>query len=50
MKNELKYLHETLCKFTMGKEKFDMILSSQRHCLNKIESGLNFIDNTLKGQ
>lgn len=45
MKKEVKNLHETLGKFTKGKENFNLILSSQRSSLNK--TGLAFkFDNT----
>lgn len=36
-------MHETLSKFIEGKEKFDLILSSQKSSLNK--NGLEFKKN-----
>lgn len=39
-KKEVIDLHETLSKFTKGKENIDLILSSQKTCLNK--NGLGF--------
>lgn len=37
MKKEVMELHETLCKFTKGKENVNLILSSQRPSLIKMD-------------
>lgn len=35
LKNEVTSLHETLDKFTKGKDKFDLILANQKAAFNK---------------
>lgn len=45
LKKEVKYLCETLSKFTNGKENLELVLSSQRPSVNK--SGLGFKSNKM---
>lgn len=47
MKNIVKDMHETLIKFTKGKEDLDLILLNQMPSL-KLDWGLNLIDHIVK--